>query len=116
MAAASSGGSGEHLAAAALDWRFGQVFGERTPGDEVQEGARCARRRPALIGPAASCTSAGAAAGLRRPARTLMARRRRRRARGARGTPLRAGGLPCGAKHGMLHALPERGTHRSAVG
>ena len=38
--AGPSGGGGAAGSAAALDWRFGQVFGERTPGDEVQEGAR----------------------------------------------------------------------------
>jgi hypothetical protein len=38
--ASPPGGAGAAGAGAALDWRFGQVFGERTPGDEVQEGAR----------------------------------------------------------------------------
>ena len=52
------------FSAAALDWRFGQVFGERTPGDEVQDGARreaCPNRsRGELERRPAACSSARA--------------------------------------------------------
>jgi hypothetical protein len=37
---AGAGASGAAL------WQFGQVFGERTPGDEVQEGERARNERP----------------------------------------------------------------------
>lgn len=34
-----NGGDGEVVAAPSpLDWKFSQVFGERTAGEEVQEG------------------------------------------------------------------------------
>jgi len=37
---AGAGGASEP--AGALDWNFSQVFGERTPGEEVQEGGAAA--------------------------------------------------------------------------
>lgn len=41
-----NGGVGEVAAAPAgplppLEWKFSQVFGERTAGEEVQEGMKC---------------------------------------------------------------------------
>ena len=39
MDGGGGGGGGEVASAAApLDWKFSQVFGERTAGEEVQEG------------------------------------------------------------------------------
>ena len=107
--AGPSGGGGAAAGAAALDWRFGQVFGERTPGDEVQEGARRSLRTPALIGPAASWPRAAASRVLVRTG----AATRTRRAAGAcalaaacRNAAWRACGLFCGAETWMLPARP----------
>ena len=36
---APAAGAASSHGANGLDWKFSQVFGERTPGEEVQEGA-----------------------------------------------------------------------------
>jgi hypothetical protein len=37
-AAAQAGQASSAPGATGMDWKFSQVFGERTPGEEVQEG------------------------------------------------------------------------------
>lgn len=38
----NGGDGGDVTAAPPLDWKFSQVFGERTAGEEVQEGNKLA--------------------------------------------------------------------------
>lgn len=38
MTGGDGDGDGDVTAAPPLDWKFSQVFGERTAGEEVQEG------------------------------------------------------------------------------
>ena len=75
-----------------LEWNFSQVFGERTPGEEVQDGASESRgaARAARVGVFSPSPSRSRPRAPPPPSRVSVARARGDRAARAARRPLRA--------------------------